>query len=82
MASQGSTMMRPLAVMMKRNPRSISPEATLVENTVGQLGIAPGRVIYERKSLNTYQNALYAKEIDLRWLYVGDVDPGSTAGQR
>ena len=31
MASQGSTMMRPLAVMMKRNPRSISPEATLVE---------------------------------------------------
>ena len=31
MASQGGTMMRPLAVMMKRNPRSISPEATLVE---------------------------------------------------
>ena len=31
MASHGGTMMRPLAVMMKRNPRSISPEATLVE---------------------------------------------------
>jgi len=31
MASQGGTMMRPLAVMMKRNPRSISPEATLAE---------------------------------------------------
>ena len=31
MASQGGTMMRPLAVMMKRNPRSISPETTLVE---------------------------------------------------
>jgi CBS domain-containing protein len=31
MASHGGTMMRPLAVMMKRNPRMISPEATLVE---------------------------------------------------
>lgn len=31
MASKGGTMMRPLAVMMKRNPRSISPEATLAE---------------------------------------------------
>jgi len=31
MASQGGTMMRLLAVMMKRNPRSISPEATLAE---------------------------------------------------
>ena len=31
MASQGGTMIRPLAVMMKRNPRSISPEATLAE---------------------------------------------------
>ena len=31
MASQGGTMMRPLAVMMKRNPRTISPEATLAE---------------------------------------------------
>jgi uncharacterized SAM-binding protein YcdF (DUF218 family) len=52
-----------------------TPEATLVESTVGQLGIAPGRVIYERKSLNTHQNALYAKEIVAprageRWLVV------------
>jgi len=31
MASRSGTMMRPLAVMMKRNPRSISPEATLSE---------------------------------------------------
>ena len=31
MASRSGTMMRPLAVMMKRNPRSISPEATLAE---------------------------------------------------
>ena len=31
MASHGGTMMRPLAVMMKRNPQSISPEATLAE---------------------------------------------------
>ncbi len=31
MASHGGTMMRPLAVMMKRNPRMISPEATLAE---------------------------------------------------
>ena len=34
MASQGGTMMRPLAVMMKRNPRSISPEATLAQAAV------------------------------------------------
>lgn len=52
-----------------------TPEATLVENTVGQLGIAPGRILYERKSLNTYQNALYAKEVAKprageRWLVV------------
>ena len=31
MASQGGTMMRPLAVMMKRNPRTISPDATLAD---------------------------------------------------
>lgn len=34
MASQGGTMMRPLAVMMKRNPRTISPDATLAEAAV------------------------------------------------
>jgi uncharacterized SAM-binding protein YcdF (DUF218 family) len=52
-----------------------TPEATLVENTIGQLGIAPGRVIYERRSLNTFQNALYSKELVApnegeRWLVV------------
>lgn len=52
-----------------------TPEATLVENTVAQLGIDPGRITYERKSLNTYQNAAYAKEIAApqegeRWLIV------------
>ena len=52
-----------------------TPEATVVENTIGQLGIAPGRVIYERRSLNTFQNALYAKELaepneGERWLVV------------
>ena len=31
MTTPGTTMRRPLAVMMKRNPRTISPEATLVE---------------------------------------------------
>lgn len=52
-----------------------TPEATLVEKTAHQLGIAPGRIIYERKSLNTYQNALYSKAIAApaegeRWLVV------------
>jgi uncharacterized SAM-binding protein YcdF (DUF218 family) len=52
-----------------------TPEATLVENTVHQLGIAPGRVLYERKSLNTYENALFAKaaarpNAGERWLVV------------
>lgn len=52
-----------------------TPEATLVESTIGQLGIAPGRVIYERRSLNTFQNALYSKALAApnggkRWLVV------------
>jgi uncharacterized SAM-binding protein YcdF (DUF218 family) len=52
-----------------------TPEATLVEKTAGALGIDPGRIAYERKSLNTFQNALYAKEIAKpkegeRWLVV------------
>jgi CBS domain-containing protein len=34
MAPQGGTMMRPLAVMMKRNPRSISPDATLTDAAI------------------------------------------------
>jgi uncharacterized SAM-binding protein YcdF (DUF218 family) len=52
-----------------------TPEATLVENTVHQLGVAPGRILYDRKSLNTYQNAVYAKKLarpkaSERWLVV------------
>lgn len=52
-----------------------TPEATLVENTIGELGLAPERVIYERRSLNTFQNAVYAKELAKpkpgeRWLVV------------
>jgi uncharacterized SAM-binding protein YcdF (DUF218 family) len=52
-----------------------TPEATLVENTVHQLGIAPGRILYDRRSLNTYQNAVYAKKLarpkpGQRWLVV------------
>ena len=52
-----------------------TPEATLVENTAHQLGIAPGRILYDRKSLNTYQNAIYAKKLARpkegeRWLVV------------
>lgn len=52
-----------------------TPEATLVERTVADMGVAPGRVIYERRSLNTYENAVYSKEIARpkageRWLLV------------
>ena len=52
-----------------------TPEATLVENTISELGVAPERLIYERRSLNTYQNAVYAKDAAKpnpgeRWLLV------------
>jgi uncharacterized SAM-binding protein YcdF (DUF218 family) len=52
-----------------------TPEATLVERTAADMGVAPGRVIYERRSLNTYENAIYSKEIvqpkpGERWLLV------------
>jgi uncharacterized SAM-binding protein YcdF (DUF218 family) len=52
-----------------------TPEATLVENTIGELGLDPSRVTYERRSLNTYQNAVYAKALARpkpgeRWLVV------------
>jgi len=50
-------------------------EATLLEKTIGELGIASERVIYERQSLNTHQNAVYAKALAKpmegeRWLVV------------
>ncbi len=52
-----------------------TPEATLVENTAHQLGVARERILYDRRSLNTFQNALYAKELaepkaGERWLVV------------
>lgn len=52
-----------------------TPEATLVERTVADMGVAPGRVLYERRSLNTYENAVYSKQIanpqpGERWLLV------------
>lgn len=52
-----------------------TPEATLVENTAGSLGVAPARIAYDRQSLNTFENALYAKKIARpqpgeRWLVV------------
>jgi len=52
-----------------------TPEADLLARTIGELGLAKERVTYERRSLNTVQNALYAKEIAApkpgeRWLLV------------
>lgn len=52
-----------------------TPEATLVERTAEDMGVAPGRIVYERRSLNTYENAIYSKEIvnpkpGERWLLV------------
>lgn len=52
-----------------------TPEATLVQNTIAAVGVDPSRIAYDRQSLNTYQNAVYAKEIARpqtgeRWLVV------------
>jgi uncharacterized SAM-binding protein YcdF (DUF218 family) len=52
-----------------------TPEATLVENTAQQMGVPPGRILYERRSLNTYENAAFAKTMaepkpGERWLLV------------
>ncbi|MBI1211400.1 MAG: YdcF family protein [Alphaproteobacteria bacterium] len=51
------------------------PEANLLERTIGELGLAPSRVTYERRALNTSQNARYAKDVaepkpGERWLLV------------
>lgn len=40
-----------------------TPEATLLEHSAEELGVAPGRIIYERRSLNTYENAIFSKEL-------------------
>ncbi len=76
MASRSGTMMRPLAVMMKRNPRSISPEATLAEaaammrdTRVGAILVAEGEtfigIVSEtdlvRKAMAGQLNAVQAK---------------------
>jgi uncharacterized SAM-binding protein YcdF (DUF218 family) len=55
--------------------RDYTPEATLVEQTIDELGLAKDRVIYERRSLNTAENAQYAKALAQpqdgeRWLLV------------
>jgi len=52
-----------------------TPEATLVQNTIAAVGVDPARIAYDRQSLNTYQNAVYAKKIARpqvgeRWLVV------------
>jgi uncharacterized SAM-binding protein YcdF (DUF218 family) len=52
-----------------------TPEAALLERTIGALGLPAARVSYERRSLNTSQNALYAKamaqpQAGERWLLV------------
>jgi len=52
-----------------------TPEATLVEQTIGGLGIDPKRIEYERRSLNTWENAVYSRELanpkpGERWLLV------------
>lgn len=40
-----------------------TPEATLVERTAPALGLDPARIEYERASLNTYENAVFSKEM-------------------
>jgi len=40
-----------------------TPEATLVERTAPALGLDPARIEYERASLNTYENAVFSKEL-------------------
>lgn len=55
--------------------RDYTPEATLVEQTIGELGLEPSRVTYERESLNTAQNASLSKALAQpkpgeRWLLV------------
>jgi uncharacterized SAM-binding protein YcdF (DUF218 family) len=52
-----------------------TPEATLVERMAEALGVPPGRVLFERASLNTYENAVFSKALALpkpgeRWLLV------------
>ena len=50
-------------------------EATLLERTAQDMGVEPGRIVYERESLDTYENAILSKAIvkprpGERWLVV------------
>lgn len=50
-------------------------EATLLERTAQAMGVEPGRIVYERESLDTYENAIKSKAIvkpkpGERWLVV------------
>jgi uncharacterized SAM-binding protein YcdF (DUF218 family) len=54
---------------------TVRSEATALEGEQGALGLAPGRVIYERESLNTFENAenslkLANPKAGERWLLV------------
>lgn len=51
------------------------PEADEVKNTIGKLGVDPARMLFERRSRNTFENAIYSKALAQpkqgeRWLLV------------
>jgi uncharacterized SAM-binding protein YcdF (DUF218 family) len=51
------------------------PEADEVKNTISRLGVDPERILYERKSRNTHENAVFSKDLAQpkqgeRWLLV------------
>ena len=51
------------------------PEADEVKNTIGKLGVDPARMLFERRSRNTFENAVYSKVLAQptqgeRWLLV------------
>ncbi len=51
------------------------PEADEVKNTIGKLGVDPNRIIFERRSRNTHENAIYSRDLvepkkGERWLLV------------
>ncbi|MEQ1755964.1 MAG: YdcF family protein [Micropepsaceae bacterium] len=52
-----------------------TPEATLVERSISTLDVAPARIAYERRSLNTFENAVLSRRVakpkpDETWLLV------------
>ncbi len=51
------------------------PEADEVKHTIGRLGVDPARIIFERRSRNTFENAVFTKTLAQpkqgeRWLLV------------